>query len=159
MHAFTCLVFAGVNACSRLLQEQQQLERMFFNNNGLDTAAAQRIQEIMLHQKPTKLRLFHCFNNLLRDGGASALAPVLANSPDLTDVRFSATRFGVKGGLAISEALQHTPLLGTWFVPFFCCFHFCLLLCLTRACGLSSFAVPARDQCFSLFVSLSLRAC
>jgi hypothetical protein len=85
---------------------------MYFNNNGLDTAAAERIQEIFLHQKPTKLHLFHCFNNLLRDGGAIALAPVISNSPQLTDVRFSATRFGVQGGKAISESLQSTPLLG-----------------------------------------------
>lgn len=99
-----------MNACFNLLNGQQRLERLYFNNNGLDTAAAERIQEILLHQKPTKLKLFHCFNNLLRDGGATALAPVISNSPELTDIRFSATRFGKTGGQAICESLNSTHL-------------------------------------------------
>jgi len=95
----------GVNSCSALLRGQENLEALRMNNDGIAAEAAEKLVEILLERQPTKLKLVHCVNNLLNNGGAKALAKLLAASPDIEDIFFSATRFGVEGGLALSESL------------------------------------------------------
>lgn len=106
----TCFLL-GIQACSALLSNQDQLEHLFISNNGLDTAAAELIAELLLFRKPTKLKTLHIVNNLLRDGGGIALASILQESPDLEDLRLSATRIGTEGSLKIVKALHSTANL------------------------------------------------
>jgi hypothetical protein len=40
---------------------------------------------------PTKLKLLHVHNNMLGEGGAKSMAPIVAQSPQLEDFRFSTT--------------------------------------------------------------------
>ena len=91
----------GIRACMGVLQAQDKLERLYFCNNGISSAAAGVIaDEVVLFRGediPTKLRLFHFYNNMSGDGGAEALARILPLSPELTDLRFSATRAGRAG--------------------------------------------------------------
>ncbi|PRP75633.1 hypothetical protein PROFUN_07999 [Planoprotostelium fungivorum] len=95
----------GINACFDILSGQEELERIFLNNNGIDEEGAKRLAEILLCQPTTKYTKLHMVNNLLRDGGAAALAKVLAASPQMEDIKFSANRFGEKGGLALVSGL------------------------------------------------------
>ncbi|GMF15214.1 unnamed protein product [Phytophthora lilii] len=99
----------GVRACFGLLQRQEQLQHMFFCNNGISAAAAGVIaQEVLLFRgqdTPTKLETFHFYNNMSGDGGAIALAKLLPLSPALKDLRFSATRAQREGSLAFATAL------------------------------------------------------
>ncbi|OWZ22681.1 hypothetical protein PHMEG_0002561 [Phytophthora megakarya] len=99
----------GVRACFGLLQHQEQLQHMFFCNNGISAAAAGVIaQEVLLFRgldAPTKLETFHFYNNMSGDGGAIALAKLLPLSPALKDLRFSATRAQREGSLAFATAL------------------------------------------------------
>ncbi|KAG1703158.1 hypothetical protein DVH05_008070 [Phytophthora capsici] len=99
----------GVRACFGLLQNQEQLQHMFFCNNGISAAAAEVIaQEVLLFRgldTPTKLETFHFYNNMSGDGGAIALAKILPLSPGLKDLRFSATRAQREGSLTFAKAL------------------------------------------------------
>ncbi|KAG6946444.1 hypothetical protein JG687_00016700 [Phytophthora cactorum] len=99
----------GVRACFGLLQEQEQLQHMYFCNNGISAAAAGVIaQEVLLFRgqdTPTKLETFHFYNNMSGDGGAIALAKLLPLSPALKDLRFSATRAQREGSLTFAKAL------------------------------------------------------
>ncbi|KAE9194520.1 hypothetical protein PF004_g20702 [Phytophthora fragariae] len=99
----------GVRACFGLLQNQEQLQHMYFCNNGISAAAAGVIaQEVLLFRgqdTPTKLETFHFYNNMSGDGGAIALAKLLPLSPALKDLRFSATRAQREGSLAFATAV------------------------------------------------------
>lgn len=99
----------GVRACFGLLQNQEQLQHMYFCNNGISAAAAGVIaQEVLLFRgqdTPTKLETFHFYNNMSGDGGAIALAKLLPLSPALKDLRFSATRAQREGSLTFAKAL------------------------------------------------------
>jgi len=95
----------GITACKSLLEEKENLQKLSINNNGLAPDAAELLAELLLFRTPTKLELLHCYNNLLVDGGAAAFKKILAASPNLVDVRFSATRFTKTGGLHIAEGL------------------------------------------------------
>ena len=52
------------------------------------------------------LKLFHFYNNMAGDGGATALSTIATACPHITDFRFSATRAGMNGCLAIAESLS-----------------------------------------------------
>ncbi len=52
-----------------------------------------------------RLRVLHFFNNMSGDGGAKAVASVVAASPFLQDLRFSSTRGGQVGGMALAQSL------------------------------------------------------
>ncbi|CAH0477432.1 unnamed protein product [Peronospora belbahrii] len=99
----------GVRACFGLLQHQEQLEHIYFCNNGISAAAAGVIaEEVLLFRgldTPTKLETFHFYNNMSGDGGAIELAKLLPVSPRLKDLRFSATRAQREGSLAFATAL------------------------------------------------------
>ncbi|KAI9908173.1 hypothetical protein PsorP6_004423 [Peronosclerospora sorghi] len=99
----------GVRACFGLLQDQEQLQHIFFCNNGISAAAAGVIvEEVLLFRgldTPTKLETFHFYNNMSGDGGAIALAKLLPLSPALKNLRFSATRAQRAGSLAFATAL------------------------------------------------------
>lgn len=99
----------GVRACFGLLQNQAQLQHIFFCNNGISAAAADVIaHEVLLFRgldTPTKLETFHFYNNMSGDGGAIALAKILPLSPALKDLRFSATRAQRDGSLTFAKAL------------------------------------------------------
>jgi Ran GTPase-activating protein 1 len=95
----------GILACKALLEEKENLEKLWVNNVGLAPEAAEALAELLLFRQPTKLRLLHCFNNLLVDRGAAAFKKILAQSPLLEDVRFSATRFTKLGGLSVADGL------------------------------------------------------
>jgi Ran GTPase-activating protein 1 len=101
----------GIHAIRGLLESQSALEELYITNNGLDTAAAQLVAELLLFRKPTSLKVLHCINNLLRDGGGEALATVFAESPSLESVILTATRIGSEGGLAIARSLVATKSL------------------------------------------------
>ncbi|DBA01317.1 TPA: hypothetical protein N0F65_001822 [Lagenidium giganteum] len=100
----------GVRACFGLLLAQEQLEELFFCNNGISAAAAAVIaDEVVLFRgadTPTKLVTFHFYNNMSGDGGAKALARILPLSPKLRDLRFSATRAQREGSLEFAKALR-----------------------------------------------------
>lgn len=51
----------------------------------------------------TPLKLLHFYNNMAGDGGAKAMGEVVKNCPQLEDFRFSATRAGNEGCLAVAE--------------------------------------------------------
>ncbi|KAF4314884.1 hypothetical protein JM18_009601 [Phytophthora kernoviae] len=99
----------GVRACFGLLLNQEELQHVYFCNNGISAAAAGVIAEEVLlfrgEDTPTKLKTFHFYNNMSGDGGAIALAKLLPLSPELTDLRFSATRAQRAGSLAFATAL------------------------------------------------------
>lgn len=100
----------GVRACFGLLLEQENLQHVYFCNNGISAAAAAVIaDEVLLYrgpETPTKLETFHFYNNMSGDGGAIALAKLLPLSPALRDLRFSATRAQRAGSLEFAKALS-----------------------------------------------------
>lgn len=100
----------GVRACFGLLLHQEQLQHVYFCNNGISAAAAAVIaDEVLLFrgpETPTKLETFHFYNNMSGDGGAIALARLLPLSPALRDLRFSATRAQRAGSLEFAKALS-----------------------------------------------------
>ena len=96
----------GVAACAGALQGQTRLQKLYFNNNGLEGDAATLIAELVLNNnRPSTLTSFSIRNNLLQDAGANALAPMLAASPSMTELRVASTRFTRVGGLALAKAL------------------------------------------------------
>lgn len=55
---------------------------------------------------PPPLKLFHFYNNMAGDGGATALSTIVSSCPHVIDFRFSATRAGMTGCLAIASSLS-----------------------------------------------------
>lgn len=101
----------GVEACREFLTGQEKLERLFFCNCGISAEAARSIADILLFRTPTVLTTLHFWNNMSGNGGAIAIADMVAASPALRDFRFSSSRGGNDGGVALAKALRHTPLL------------------------------------------------
>lgn len=98
----------GVASCTAMLTEQDSLERAYFTTNGLSAEAMESLAELLLYRgpdAPTKLTVLHFFNNMSGDGGAKAAGAILAQSPSMANFRFSSTRGGVEGGLAIAAGL------------------------------------------------------
>ncbi|TMW60553.1 hypothetical protein Poli38472_000595 [Pythium oligandrum] len=100
----------GVRACFGLLLRQENLQHVYFCNNGISAAAAAVIaDEVLLFRgedAPTKLETFHFYNNMSGDGGAKALAKLLPRCPLLRDLRFSATRAQREGSLEFAKAMS-----------------------------------------------------
>jgi len=95
----------GIHSLRTLIGNKKNIEEFYINNNGLDTEALELIQELLLHETPTKLRIVNCINNLLRDGGGKAMAAVVAASPCLENLIVTATRIGPDGGTDMARAL------------------------------------------------------
>eukprot|EP00166_Cyanidium_caldarium_P005010 ctg_572.g256 len=96
----------GVRACEAVFTQQHRLERLYLCNNGLAADAARLIVSLLLpDDQKLALRKLHLFNNLLQDEGAEALAPLVAHSPHLEDLRFSALRVSRRGSVSMSRAL------------------------------------------------------
>ncbi|KAA8494185.1 RAN GTPase-activating protein 1 [Porphyridium purpureum] len=103
----------GISAFAALFTDQDALEHVFFCNNGLAADAGRLITRMLLGDdladsgtRQTKLKTIHFFNNLLEDRGAIELAPLLAGSPELCDLRFSSLRMRREGSLALAKALS-----------------------------------------------------
>ena len=112
-----------------MLTNQPNLQKLFFNNDGLQGDAVALItklvlggQQVILEKKSirfqvsllfyiyfqdgkTKLRVFEIFNNMMGDAGAIALAPLLAASSQLEEFRMATTRVSKTGGKAVVSAL------------------------------------------------------
>eukprot|EP00177_Eucheuma_denticulatum_P004900 GFKZ01008906.1.p1 GENE.GFKZ01008906.1~~GFKZ01008906.1.p1 ORF type:complete len:459 (-),score=93.13 GFKZ01008906.1:459-1835(-) len=96
----------GIHAVGGLLAGQRELEELYLCNNGLAADAGELISSALLETKPTSLKVLHFHNNLLETAGSVALAPVVENSPSLTDFRFSSLRLGRDGAVRICQALE-----------------------------------------------------
>lgn len=96
----------GIRAVGDILAGQTQLEQLFFCNNGLAADAGNLITKALMEAMPTNLKRIHFHNNLLETAGAIALAPLVENSPDLTDFRFSSLRLGRDGTIHICKTLK-----------------------------------------------------
>lgn len=97
----------GVDACRAFLSNQPALERLIFSNCGISAEAARSIADLVLFRTPTELRVLHFFNNMSGIGGAVAIADMVRASPRLADFRFSSSRGGNDGGVALARALRH----------------------------------------------------
>jgi Ran GTPase-activating protein 1 len=95
----------GVDACRAFLAGQAALPRLFFCNCGISAEAARSIADLLLFRTPTQLRTLHFHNNMSGNGGALAVADVVAASPHLADFRFGSSRGGNDGGVALAAAL------------------------------------------------------
>lgn len=96
----------GIRAVGSLLAGQKNLATLMLCNNGLAADAGNLIAAAFLETAPTSLIKLHFHNNLLETPGSVALAPVVENSPFLSDFRFSSLRLGRDGAVRISRALQ-----------------------------------------------------
>lgn len=100
----------GIRKCFGVLKNQENLEKVYFCNNGLSAAAAEVIaKEVLLYRgnnEHTKLKVFEFYNNMSGDLGAIALKEIVLRSPNLEELRFSATRAGRVGSLAFAESLS-----------------------------------------------------
>jgi len=93
----------GVEACRGLLSKKT-LTALYLCNNGLSKEASELVAVILQEVSPA-LETFHFYNNMSGDGGAIALASIIACSPTLKDIRFSATRSMPAGCRAVATAL------------------------------------------------------
>ena len=97
----------GVKSCHSLLCKKT-LEKLWICNNGMAHESVELIASIILEGgKIPPLKLFHFYNNMAGDGGATALSTIVKECPHLYDFRFSATRAGTDGCLAIAKSLAH----------------------------------------------------
>eukprot|EP01091_Cochliopodium_minus_P011274 TRINITY_DN3150_c0_g1_i1.p1 TRINITY_DN3150_c0_g1~~TRINITY_DN3150_c0_g1_i1.p1 ORF type:complete len:403 (-),score=167.68 TRINITY_DN3150_c0_g1_i1:96-1304(-) len=102
----------GIESCESLLSKTETIETLILNNDGLSPAAAKRLKEIMLKgEKKINLKKLHFFNNLLKDGGAEEISEIIAQSPFLSDFRFSSTRSGLDGILKLVASLSSSDLI------------------------------------------------
>lgn len=96
----------GIRAVGSLLAGQDKLTELFLCNNGLAADAGKLITASLLETAPTALVKLHFHNNLLETPGSIALAPVVEQSPNLIDFRFSSLRLGRNGAVRICDALK-----------------------------------------------------
>ena len=94
----------GIDALLPLLRSEL-LSSLRVCNNGMSADAALQLATLVAPGERTRLETLHYFNNMSGDGGATALALIAARSPQLVDFRFSGTRAGRAGSLAIMHAL------------------------------------------------------
>lgn len=99
----------GVEACRGLLSKKT-LQSLYLCNNGLSKEASELVAAILKEVSPA-LEIFHFYNNMSGDGGAIALASIIASSPTLKDIRFSATRSMPAGCRAVAAVLLQLLLL------------------------------------------------
>ncbi|CAM9203950.1 unnamed protein product [Discosporangium mesarthrocarpum] len=103
----------GIDACRPALEGNPGLQGLLMCNDGLSEAAMGALRDILLKSTPAAFRTLHFFNNMSGDGGARALAEVLPHCPDLTDLRFSGTRAGRAGSIAVVKALLECPAVSS----------------------------------------------
>ncbi|CAM9179444.1 unnamed protein product [Phaeothamnion confervicola] len=99
----------GINACRAALEGQPGLRSLKLCNDGLSASAMEAVRDILLECVPTSLETLHFYNNMSGDGGAHALAAILPLCPRLRDLRFSGTRAGADGSMAVADALAGSP--------------------------------------------------
>ena len=103
----------GLDALLPLFMGAAPLVHLKTCNNGMSSAAAHQLKDVLTSKGVTSLESFHYFNNMSGDDGAKAIAEIVQKSPDLTDLRFSGTRAGRAGSLVFAEALRARQLLVT----------------------------------------------
>ncbi|GAB5364621.1 hypothetical protein AAMO2058_000985500 [Amorphochlora amoebiformis] len=97
----------GIAAIEPILSGSKKMSKISFNDCGIEKIGAERISKFVLSNgKPSKITKFHIFNNCLATAGGVALGPLIENSPNLEDIRISATRIGRDGGVVIAKALK-----------------------------------------------------
>lgn len=101
----------GIQAVGQLLSGQENLEHLFFCNNGLAADAGNLITSALTETTPTSLLTLHFHNNLLETAGAVALGPVIESSPKLNDFRFSSLRLARDGSVHVCKAIK--PCMST----------------------------------------------
>jgi Ran GTPase-activating protein 1 len=104
----------GVSSVADMLANQPNLQRLYFNNDGLQGDAVALITKLVLGSQQdgtSRLRVFEIFNNMMGDAGAIALAPLLAASPILEEFRMATTRVSKAGGKAVVAALVNCKCL------------------------------------------------
>jgi len=99
----------GVEAC-RGIVAKESLKALYLCNNGLSKEASELLATILKEVSPA-LEVFHFYNNMSGDGGAVALASIIASTPTLKDIRFSATRSMASGCRAVAAALAECKTL------------------------------------------------
>lgn len=125
----------GVEAVSQALRQQTALQRVTFNNDGLQGSAVAVLVDSLLHpyrtadeqaanqprpptalyvpnvsSLPTSIRHVELIRNLLPNRDAEALVPLILSSPHLTHFILASTRLSPAGGLAIVRALSSPAL-------------------------------------------------
>ena len=95
----------GIDACRAVLSGNL-LESLKVCNCGLSAEAASLLAEVLSGGGMPPLSTFHFYNNMSGDNGALAIAIIVSLSPDLEDLRFSATRSMKPGCTAVAESLQ-----------------------------------------------------
>ena len=125
----------GVEAVSQALRQQTALQRVTFNNDGLQGSAVAVLVDALLHphrtadeqsanqprppttlyvpnasSQPTAIRHVEMIRNLLPNRDPEALVPLILSSPHLTHFILASTRLSPAGGLAISRALSSPAL-------------------------------------------------
>lgn len=96
----------GLDALLPLFHGTAPLVHLKTCNNGMSHAAAHQLKDVLTLKGTTSLETFHYFNNMSGDEGAKAIAEIVAQSPALTDLRFSGTRAGREGSLVFANALK-----------------------------------------------------
>jgi len=98
----------GLTACEALLVGQTRIQSLKACNNGISAAAAAQLCGLILDTTgDATLERFHFHNNMSGAGGARAIATMLVDPKlrRLRDLRFSGTRAGREGTLAVAQAL------------------------------------------------------
>jgi Ran GTPase-activating protein 1 len=93
----------GIHACSGVLVGKT-IEKLYLCNNGLSAEACLTVADILLEGGCPPLTVLHFYNNMSGSNGASAISKVVQSALLLQDFRFSATRSGNEGCLAIAQA-------------------------------------------------------
>ena len=100
----------GVDAC-RCILDRKQTENFYFCNNGLSAEAATEVANILLDGDVPPIKVFHFYNNMCGNGGATAIARIVTRAEGLVDLRFSATRSSHAGCQAIAEVTDEKHLI------------------------------------------------
>ena len=125
----------GVEAVSQALRRQTALQRVTFNNDGLQGSAVAVLVDALLHpyrtsdeqaanqprpptalyvpnasSQPTSIRHIELIRNLLPNRDPEPLVPLILSSPHLTHFILASTRLSPAGGLAIANALSSSGL-------------------------------------------------
>ena len=106
----------GVESVCLALRTQRRLQRVAFNNDGLQGQSVEVLVRALLQpfrrgatddegHHPTSLRAVEFYRNLLHDDGPHALVPLVLASPHLSHFVLSSSRVSSAGGLAITRAL------------------------------------------------------
>ena len=73
--------------------------------------AGEIMTEIFTADGPSNLKLLHVHNNMLGEGGAKNISPLVSKAPNLEDFRFSTTRVPEAGAEVLGAAFGHATKL------------------------------------------------